>query len=92
MAAFQHHGPQAQSLQTAADLKAVGSGFQKEDVLSGKFLACPVKQRRKAQVFATGQLTRVVRGGSPENRRRVDVGVAVQADITLPFVGGAGAA
>ena len=39
MAAFHYHGPQAKSLQAAADLEAVGPGFQKEKILAGKLLA-----------------------------------------------------
>jgi hypothetical protein len=48
--------------------------------MAGELAARPLHEPLQTQVFAGAELAGVVRGAAPEDRRRVGVGVAIQAD------------
>ena len=80
VAALQHHRAQAQGVQPRAELEAVGTGFQQEEILRPELLCRPSEQGLEAEVFPAANFAGVVRGLAHEDRCGEGVRMAVQAD------------
>ena len=80
VAALQNHRAQAQGVQARAELEAVGTGFQHEEILRPELLCRPVEQGLEAEVFPAANFASIVRGLAHEHRCGECVRVAVQAD------------
>ena len=80
VAALQNHRAQAQGVQPRAELEAVGTGFQHEEILRPELLCRPLEQGLEAEVFPAANFAGVVRGLAHEHRCGECIRVAVQAD------------
>jgi hypothetical protein len=80
VAALQNHRAQAQGVQPRAELEAVGTGFQHEEILRPELLCRPLEQALEAEVFPAANFAGVVRGLAHQHRCSECVRVAVQAD------------
>jgi hypothetical protein len=80
VAALQNHRAQAQGVQSRAELEAVGTGFQQEEILRPELLCRPLEQGLEAEVFPAAKFAGVVRGLAHEHRCGESVRMAVQAD------------
>ena len=68
IASIQHAGFQAKVAQAFADLEAVASGLQQDDVLRGQLGGSPFQESLHREVFAGSDLARVVRCLAHEDR------------------------
>ena len=80
MAALQNHCAQAQGVQPRADLEAVGTGFQQEEILRPKLLCPALEQGLEAEILPAANFAGVVRGLANKDRCCKCVRMAVQAD------------
>ena len=80
VAALQNHRAQAQGVQPRAELEAVGTGFQHEEILRPELLCRPLEQGLEAEILPAANFAGVVRGLAHEDRCGECVRVAVQAD------------